>query len=134
MKRLRIVLVPLLAVLVLIFCVPSRAAAPVTNRWDSSLAEGMTLTRGNSETFLSTLTFKAMRKATNSEVLVGATGSYGESTREVNDTTRGGNPIKRDETTTTAANAAAYGQFNYLFTDGFTAADVWTLFTMPLPI
>jgi putative salt-induced outer membrane protein YdiY len=88
------------------------AKYPVTNQWDSTIAVGMTLTRGNSETFLSTLAFKAVRKTTNNEVLLGVAGSYGESTTEV---TRNGQ--KHDESKRTVANAAAYGQYNYLFTD-----------------
>jgi putative salt-induced outer membrane protein YdiY len=90
-----------------------------TNHWDSSIAAGLTLTRGNSETLLSTLTFKAQRKATNSEVLLGAAGSYGESTREETVVRDDGSRFKRDVTKTTAANAAAYGQFNYLLTERF---------------
>ena len=82
-----------------------------TNRWDASVAAGLTLTRGNTDTLLSTLTFKALRKGTNSEVLLGAAGSYGEATTE-----RG----EKDEATrTTAANVQAYAQFNYLFTERF---------------
>ena len=93
------------------------AKYPVTNQWDSSIAVGMTLTRGNSETFLSTLTFKATRKTTNNEVLLGAAGSYGESTTEETFVKADGTTGKRDTSKRTAANAAAYGQFNYLFTD-----------------
>ncbi len=88
------------------------AKLPATNLWDSSIAVGMTLTRGNSETFLSTATFKAVRKTTNNEVLLGAAGSYGEATTEVSFP----NGSKRDESKSTAANAAAYAQFNHLFT------------------
>lgn len=89
--------------------VAAAAQAAPTNRWDATLAAGLTLTRGNSDTMMSTLTFKALRRATNSEVLLGAAGSYGETT-----TDRG---EKDEETRTTAANASAYGQFNYLFTE-----------------
>jgi putative salt-induced outer membrane protein YdiY len=87
--------------------------AAMTNRWDSSIAVGVTLTRGNSDTLLTTLAFKAASKTTNNEVLLGAAGSYGEATTET--TTSTGR--KRDETRKTAANAAAYAQFNHLFTD-----------------
>ena len=117
MKRIRIALVPLAAAIVFIFNTALHAAAPITNKWDASVAAGGTLTRGNSETFLSTLTFKAVRKWTNNEVLLGAAGSYGENTSEVTENTAGGNPIKRDRTTTSAANSAAYSQFNHSFTE-----------------
>jgi putative salt-induced outer membrane protein YdiY len=93
--------------------------APITNKWDSSIAAGLTLTRGNSETLLTTLTFKAIRKATNNEVLLGATGAYGETTTERTVVTASGATVKKDETRRTTANAAAYGQFNYLFTERF---------------
>ncbi len=89
----------------------SLPAAPVTNRWDANVAAGLTLTRGNSDTLLTTLTFKAMRKATNNEVLLGAAGSYGEATTQRDE--------DDEETRTTAANFQAYGQFNYLFTERF---------------
>jgi putative salt-induced outer membrane protein YdiY len=94
-------------------------AATVSNVWDSSIAAGLTLTRGNSETLLTTLAFKSIRKTTNSEVLLGASGAYGETTTEKTIVTSGGQTIKKDETHASTANAAAYGQFNYLFTERF---------------
>lgn len=77
----------------------------------------MTLTRGNSETFLSTLAFKAVRKTTNNEVLLGASGSYGESTTEETFLKNDGTKGQRDTSKRTVANASAYAQYNYLFTD-----------------
>jgi putative salt-induced outer membrane protein YdiY len=89
----------------------SLRAAVVTNRWEANVAAGLTLTRGNSDTLLSTLTFKALRKATNSEVLLGVAGTFGQAT-----TDRGEDD---EETKTTAANVQSYGQFNYLLTERF---------------
>lgn len=91
------------------------AQGAATNRWDATAGVGLTITRGNSDTLLSTLTFKAVRKTTNNEVLLGASGTYGEATTE---TTRE-NGDKHDETSKTAANISAYGQFNHLITDRF---------------
>ena len=108
MKSIRVTLLALLAMSVLWPGVSLHAVA-MTNQWDGTLAAGLTLTRGNSDTLLTTLTFKAVRKSTNSEVLLGAAGSYGEAT-----TDRGEGD---EETRTTAANASAYAQFNYLFTE-----------------
>lgn len=49
-----------------------------TNKWEGSLAAGFTLTTGNSETVLGTLTFKAERKWEKDEWLFGANLAYGE--------------------------------------------------------
>lgn len=119
MEKLRTYIPVCMAVALLLSSANSRAAAlgTITNRWDSSAAFGLTLTRGNSETLLSTLSLKAVRKATNSEVLLGATGSYGETTTEKTIVLPDGTRREDEETRTTAANVAAYGQFNYLFTD-----------------
>lgn len=86
-------------------------AATVSNRWDANVAAGLTLTRGNSDTLLTTFTFKALRKATNNEMLLGAAGSYGEATTHRDE--------EDEATRTTAANVQAYAQFNYLFTERF---------------
>jgi putative salt-induced outer membrane protein YdiY len=101
--------------LVLCAALTGAARAQVSNRWDATLGVGMTLTRGNSDTMMSTLTFKGQRKSTNSEVLLGAAGTYGETTTE----RRRANGEKHDDKRTTAANLSSFGQFNYLFTDRF---------------
>src|SRR5687768_3494347 len=113
MKGIRIALVPLVAAIVFIFHTPLHAAAAITNKWDASIAAGLALTDGNSETVLSTLTFKAVRKWTNNEALLGAAGAYGEATTEVTEP----NGRMRERTRTSAANASAYAQFNHLFTE-----------------
>src|SRR5436190_2281454 len=83
-------------------------SAADTNQWETSAAFGMTLTRGNSETLMGNISVNSSRKWTRDEVLLGASGTYGENTDQ--DT---------DETTTTAANAQAFGQYNHLFTERF---------------
>jgi putative salt-induced outer membrane protein YdiY len=94
---------------------PSASAAdappppsPSTNKWESVIAAGLTLTRGNSETLLGVLTVNAKRKTDIDEVLLGAAGTYGESTVE-----RDG----RDETDKTAGSISAFGQYNRSLTD-----------------
>jgi putative salt-induced outer membrane protein YdiY len=86
-----------------------------TNKWESSAAAGVTLTKGNSDTFLGTLSLSAVRKAERDEVLLGASATYGTTEQEI--TLPTGVTIEEDETTT--ANANAFGQYNHLFTDRF---------------
>jgi putative salt-induced outer membrane protein YdiY len=91
--------------------------AAETNKWDASIAAGATLTKGNSDTFLGNLTFKATRKySPYDEVLLGASGTYG--TTEKRDVLQP-NGTLRDETETTTANASGFGQYNHLFTERF---------------
>ena len=56
---------------------------PDTNRWETTAAAMLTLTRGNSETFLATLSLDTKRKWERDEAFAGVSGGYGEST--VND-------------------------------------------------
>ena len=88
-----------------------------TNRWESSAAAGLTLTRGNSETLLMTLGLKAVRRWTNNEVLLGAAGAYGETTTEKTVVTGSGATVKKDETRANTASASAFGQFNHFFNE-----------------
>jgi len=48
--------------------------------WETTAAAGVTLTRGNSETFLGTLTLDSKRKWEHDEAAFGVAGGYGEST------------------------------------------------------
>src|SRR5829696_2480743 len=98
--------------------------AAETNKWDASLAAGATLTKGNSDTFLGNLTFKATRKySPRDEVLLGASGTYGTTEKEetIFVPTQGGTTatITRETKETTTANANASGQYNHLFTEKF---------------
>jgi len=76
--------------------------------WKSSVAAGLTLTSGNSETTLATLTAGTDGKWDDSELSVGADGAYGRSK------TRG-----QANTTTTAELLHGFTQYNWLFTDRF---------------
>jgi putative salt-induced outer membrane protein YdiY len=82
------------------------AAAAPKKGWESSAAVGLTLTRGNSETFLATLSLETKRKWERDEVALGISGGYGESTS---------NDIYSKNTEF----LQAYGQFNHLFTERF---------------
>jgi putative salt-induced outer membrane protein YdiY len=78
------------------------APAPETLRWSSSAAAGLTLTRGNSETFLTTITLDSKRKWKTDEASVGAAAGYGTS-----DSDRNTDFVQ------------AYGQYNRLFSEKF---------------
>jgi putative salt-induced outer membrane protein YdiY len=77
-----------------------------TNAWVTSAAAGLTLTRGNSETFLVTLSLDTKAKWDKDEVALGVSGGYGDST--VN-----------DAYTKNTEFVQGYGQYNHLFSDRF---------------
>lgn len=74
-------------------------------KWASSAAVGLTLTSGNSETTLATLSASTDRKSDQSELSIEADGSYGRSK------TSG-----QTATTTTAELLHGFVQYNWLFT------------------
>jgi putative salt-induced outer membrane protein YdiY len=76
-------------------------ATAATNKWETSAAAGLTLTRGNSETALGVITVNSTRKWEPHEVLLGAQGTYGESTDQ-----------ETDDTDKTASSISAFGQYN----------------------
>jgi putative salt-induced outer membrane protein YdiY len=92
-----------------------------TNKWETSAAAGATLTKGNSDTFLGTLSLSAVRKAERDEILLGASATYGTTEQEVETTFPSGVTLTSEEDETTTANANAFGQYNHLFTDRFYA-------------
>src|SRR6266705_2487041 len=77
--------------------------------WETTAAAAATLTRGNSETFLATLSLDTKRKWEKNEAVLGTSGGYGES--KVN-----GVNTKNTEF------LQGYGQYNRLFTDRFYGA------------
>jgi putative salt-induced outer membrane protein YdiY len=81
-------------------------AAEKKPQWESIAALGFTLTRGNSETLLATLTAGTRKKWTKNELSLGADGTYGEST--VN-----------GQNTVNANSAHGFVQYNRLFTERF---------------
>jgi putative salt-induced outer membrane protein YdiY len=79
-------------------------APPPKNPWETTGAVGFTLTEGNSETLLLTLTLDTKRKWERNELAFGIGGGYGEDTN-----------VKNTEFVT------AFGQYNRLITDKFYA-------------
>ena len=94
-----------------------------TNQWETSAAAGLTLTRGNSETLLGNISLNSSRKWPVDEVLLGASGTYGE--QKIDST---------DKTETTAASAEGFGQYNHLFNEGGTAVLGWPPCTIKSPM
>jgi putative salt-induced outer membrane protein YdiY len=80
--------------------------APPKPHWESVAALGFTLTRGNSETLLATVTAGTRKKWTKNEVSFGADATYGETT--IN-----------GQNTVNANSAHGFAQYNHLFTERF---------------
>jgi hypothetical protein len=90
------------------------AAVTTTNappKWDSVASLDLTLTRGNSHTFLATVTLNTERKWASEELLFGGAAGYGTTTAK--DST--GTEVK----TETQNYVKGFGQFNHLFTERF---------------
>ena len=66
--------------------------------WETTAAAGLTLTRGNSDTFLGTVSLDTSRKWTNDEARLGVSGAYGEA-----------NSVRNQKSVN------GYGQYNRLF-------------------
>lgn len=78
------------------------AEGPPPKLWTSSAFLGLTLTRGNSDTFLANLTLDSRRQARRWELALGLTAGYGESTVE-------------GETEKTAEYVRGFGQYDRRF-------------------
>ena len=87
--------------------------AQSTNKWETSAAAGLTLTSGNSETFLATVSLDTKRKWVKDEAAAGMAFGYGESQVEVTDSL--GATITDNEKTTQFG--TAYVQYNRLFNE-----------------
>jgi putative salt-induced outer membrane protein YdiY len=86
---------------------------PPPKKWETSAAAGLTLTSGNSETFLATVTLDTKRKWTKDEFAAGLGFGYGESEVEVDDGA-GGTIVSNEKT---AQFGTAYAQYNHLFSE-----------------
>jgi hypothetical protein len=81
---------------------------PPPPKWESDATIGITLTRGNSKTFLASGAINSKRKWDKNEILLGASAGYGDNTTETAGT----------ETKTVTDNyVKGFGQYNYLFTE-----------------
>jgi len=92
----------------------SLLGADITNaipkpHWESVAAADLTLTRGNSQSFLATLSLNSVRKWTDNEILLGANAGYGDTTTK--DAT--GNKT----TTKNQDYLKGFSQWNHLFTE-----------------
>ncbi|HVV00486.1 MAG TPA: DUF481 domain-containing protein [Verrucomicrobiae bacterium] len=76
------------------------------NKWENVAALGLTLTRGNSKTFLATATINSTRKWDHDEALLGLSAGYGETTANVG---------KNETTSTTDNYIKGFGQWNHDF-------------------
>lgn len=97
-------------------CVSTSARAadpvPVPPQWQSSAAAGITLTRGNSSTFLGTVALATGKKWDVNELSFGADAAYGTTKQTVS---VGG--VKSTQTDTTAESLHGFAQYNRLFTE-----------------
>lgn len=84
----------------------AQAVVTTTNKWQSSAAAGLTLTRGNSDTLLGTLSIATGKKWDQNEVSLGADGAYGRTKQD-------------GKNNTTAESLHGFGQYNRLFTERF---------------
>ena len=82
----------------------SAASTASTNKWETTAGAALTLTRGNSETFLATVSLDTKRKWETDEAFMGVSGGYGES--KVNNVN-----------TKNTEFIQGYGQYNHLFTE-----------------
>src|SRR5262249_15576705 len=83
--------------------------APPKPHWESVASADLTMTRGNSHTFLGAITINSTRKSPKDEFLLGGSAGYGDTTTKQAD----GSEVK----TETANFLKGYGQWNHLFTD-----------------
>lgn len=100
------------------FCTPTTSHAAdtnpsTTNKWESSIAAGLTLTRGNSSTFLGTLSLGTGKKWDQNELSMGADATYGTTKETINL----GGGAKTTQTDTTAESLHGFLQYNRLFTE-----------------
>jgi hypothetical protein len=88
---------------------PDKTAPKIEEKkkWESTATAGVTLTRGNSKTFLATLALGTKRTWERDELLFGGTAGYGENT------TTDANGTKTDHVTDSYVKG--FGQWNHLF-------------------
>ena len=79
---------------------------PETRAWVTTAAVAATLTRGNSENFLATISLDTKRKWEHNDLAFGVSGGYGDSTTD--------NTYSKN-----TEFLQGYGQYNHLFTDRF---------------
>jgi putative salt-induced outer membrane protein YdiY len=91
---------------------PATNAPPAKKGWESVASAGVTLTSGNSKTFLATIGLNANRKWSHDEILLGASAGYGE-------TTTGTRAPDDNRTDVTQEYVKGFSQYNHLFSARF---------------
>jgi putative salt-induced outer membrane protein YdiY len=86
---------------------------PPKKKWESVASADLTLTRGNSRSFLATATLNTQRKWESEELLLGASAGYGNSSAK--------NSNGQEVTTENQDYLKGFAQFNHLFSDRFYA-------------
>lgn len=84
---------------------------PPKPKWDSVASIDLTLTRGNSRTFLTTATFNTQKKWKMDEILLGGSAGYGNSTVK--------SSTGQEVSSETQDYVKGFGQFNHLFSERF---------------
>lgn len=93
-----------LAVAAIPFSSNAQNVVTATNKWQSSAAAGLTVTRGNSDTLLGTISIGTGKKWDQNEIDLGADGAYGQTKLD-------------GKNSTTAELLHGFGQYNRLFTE-----------------
>ena len=109
MKQSRFILIPGLALA--FFLGAAALGAADTNKWETSAAAGLSLTRGNSKTLLATFGVTTKHKTAVDEILLGAAAAYGENTSDIGK--------KTERTQQTVNSFSAYGQYNRSFSSNW---------------
>ena len=91
----------------------TNAPPPKVKHWDSVVAADVALTRGNSRSFLGTVTFNSHGKYEKNEFLLGAGAGYGDTVTKES--------TGAEVTTKTQDYLKGSAQWNYLFTERFYA-------------
>ena len=107
MKLTRLTLIPCLALA--LFLSAAALGAENTNKWETSAAAGLSLTRGNSKTLLATVGINSKHKTPVDEILLAVAGAYGENTIK--------NSGGKEETQKTRESLSALGQYNRSFSE-----------------
>src|SRR5579859_1842631 len=89
----------------------AKPAEPPKPKWESVASVDLTLTRGNSRSFLGTATINTQKTWETDEILLGASAGYGNSTTK--------NSAGQETTTENQDYLKGFAQFNHLFTDRF---------------
>jgi putative salt-induced outer membrane protein YdiY len=94
---------------------PAPAPAPPEakkSKWETVASVGITVARGNSESFLATAGLNAVRKWSKDEALFGVNGGFGENTKREPDDAN-----DNDDTTKSDQYIKGFGQWNHLLSE-----------------